>query len=543
MKRAIIPLLISSSILVSCVGNASLWGQYATPTPLGGAPPTSSPVPQIIPTSTPIPVEPLTFGITTTSTPTVMSDTFVTQAVTSIIDTPTVAVDSQSILYYSQNGDWLPAVAKRFGVDVSEITSPKILPETGFLDTGTLLIIPKRQEDSVQFTQSLQFIPDSEFVFSATAVDFDITAYVREAGGYLSTYREYLGSTGWTSGAGVIERAAYENSVNPRLLLAILDYESKWVRGNPENKFRTEYPMGYENFRNKGMFLQLSWAINQMSKGYYGWRSGILTELTFRDGSKLRLDPTLNAGTVAIMVLFSRLHSLNEWLRIMDATSGFASFYQNMFGDPWARAEASGPVFPPGLTQPQLALPFETHTAWVFTGGPHSAWGVHQLQDASAMDGPLAALDFAPSSEKTGCIPSTTWILATAPGLVVRTGKGVVVVDMDGDGSEQTGWNILYLHVANQSRVSTGQWVEMNDLIGHASCEGGMSTGTHLHFARKYNGEWVIADGPIPFVLSGWTVIAGEKPYEGKLVKGNKIIVADVYGQSRALIFREEDGE
>lgn len=472
-----------------------------------------------------------------------MSDTFVTQAVTSVIETPIVAVDSQSILYYSQNGDWLPAVAKRFGVDVSGITSPKILPETGFLDTGTLLIIPKRQEDSVQFTQSLQFIPDSEFVFSATAVDFDITAYVREAGGYLSTYREYLGSTGWTSGAGVIERAAYENSVNPRLLLAILDYESQWVRGNPENKFRTEYPMGYENFRNKGMFLQLSWAINQMSKGYYGWRSGILTELTFRDGSKLRLDPTLNAGTVAIMVLFSRLHSLNEWLRIMDATSGFASFYQNMFGDPWARAEASGPVFPPGLTQPQLALPFETHTAWVFTGGPHSAWGVHQLQDASAMDGPLAALDFAPSSEKTGCIPSTTWILATAPGLVVRTGKGVVVVDMDGDGSEQTGWNILYLHVANQSRVSTGQWVEMNDLIGHASCEGGMSTGTHLHFARKYNGEWVIADGPIPFVLSGWTVIAGEKPYEGKLVKGNKIIVADVYGQSRALIFREEDGE
>jgi murein DD-endopeptidase MepM/ murein hydrolase activator NlpD len=112
---------------------------------------------------------------------------------------------------------------------------------------------------------------------------------------------------------------------------------------------------------------------------------------------------------------------------------------------------------------------------------------------------------------------------------------------MDGDGSEQTGWNILYLHVATQDRVAQGQWVEMNDLIGHASCEGGASTGTHLHFARKYNGEWVTADGPIPFVLSGWTVSAGEKPYQGKLVKGERVITADLNGQLRSLIFREDD--
>jgi hypothetical protein len=124
---------------------------------------------------------------------------------------------------------------------------------------------------------------------------------------------------------------------------------------------------------------------------------------------------------------------------------------------------------------------------------------------------------------------------------VVRSGNGVVVVDMDGDGSEQTGWNLLYLHVANTGRVSKGLWVEMDDRIGHASCEGGTSTGTHVHVARKYNGEWIAADGPIPFNLSGWTAIAGEKPYEGKLVKGDKTIVADVYGQSRALILREEE--
>jgi murein DD-endopeptidase MepM/ murein hydrolase activator NlpD len=280
------------------------------------------------------------------------------------------------------------------------------------------------------------------------------------------------------------------------------------------------------------VFGQISWAINQLSMGYYGWRSGTLTEIRFSDGNTLRLDPTLNAGTVALMYYFSRPHSMNEWLRIMDQTSGFASYYQNMFGDPWARADSTGPIFPPGISQPEMVLPFEPKAAWAFTGGPHSAW---------EHDGPLAALDFAPASATTGCDANTRWVLSAAPGLVVRSGTGVVVVDMDGDGSEQTGWNILYLHVSAKDRVAKGEWVELNDLIGHASCEGGMSTGTHLHIARKYNGEWVTADGPIPFVLSGWTVVAGEKPYQGKLVKGDREIIADLYAQLRSLILREDD--
>jgi hypothetical protein len=150
-------------------------------------------------------------------------------------------------------------------------------------------------------------------------------------------------------------------------------------------------------------------------------------------------------------------------------------------------------------------------------------------------------LDFAPRNDKSGCSITPTWILAMSSGLVVRSGNGVVMVDMDGDGHEQTGWNIMYMHVATLDRVPVGTWVEQNDHIGHASCEGGVSTGTHTHIARKYNGEWMLADGPIPFVLSGWTTIAGDKPYLGKLVKGNKVITADVYGQSWSLIKREND--
>ncbi|HET9911971.1 MAG TPA: M23 family metallopeptidase [Anaerolineales bacterium] len=533
MKRLISFFVTASFLLASCGGSTtSLWGQYVTPTPLGGLPPTSASVPVATEPINPFVTAAIPNTITPIPTPT-FNEAFITQDVASLTDsTPVPTTSTPTVLYYTQNGDWLPSVAVRFGVDVNAIASPRVLPQTGLLDTGTLLIIPDTIDRSLPFTPSLQLIPDNELIFSATAIDFDIATYVKEAGGYLSTYREYLGTTEWTTGARAIERLAYENSINPRLLLAILDYEAGWVHGKPANDFRTAYPLGQESYRYKGMFMQLTWGITQLSTGYYNWRTGKLTELTFQDGTRLRIDPTLNAGTVGLMYYFSRTHTFNEWLRIMDQSGGFVSYYQKMFGDPWSRADAVGPIFPPSLAQPEMSLPFETHASWAFTGGPHAAW---------EHDGPLAAVDFAPASAKSGCESSPKWIVAAAPGLVVRAGKGFVVVDMDGDGSEQTGWNILYMHVATDGRVTKGEWVEQDARIGHPSCEGGVSTGTHVHFARKYNGEWVIADGPIPFILSGWTVYAGEKPYQGKLVKGDKVITADVYGQSLAVVIREEE--
>ena len=117
-----------------------------------------------------------------------------------------------------------------------------------------------------------------------------------------------------------------------------------------------------------------------------------------------------------------------------------------------------------------------------------------------------------------------------------------MIEDLDGDGYEQTGWDLLYLHIATQDRVPIGTYVKINDHIGHASCEGGIATGTHLHFARKYNGEWVPADGAIPFVLDGWTVHKGVLPYEGTMTKGDKTVIADPVGQAKSAITRETNG-
>jgi hypothetical protein len=117
----------------------------------------------------------------------------------------------------------------------------------------------------------------------------------------------------------------------------------------------------------------------------------------------------------------------------------------------------------------------------------------------------------------------------------------VVVLDLDGDGREQTGWALMYLHIATVGRVRQGEWVESGGLIGHPSCEGGNATGTHVHMARKYNGEWIPADGPLPFNLSGWSALAGDLDYQGSMVKGNLIAEANTVSSAVTHIWREKN--
>jgi len=447
---------------------------------------------------------------------------------------PTLDPESTPVIYHAQSGDSLAAVAARFGVDPAAIISPEPIRTEGYLSYNQLLIIP---QGLVNTTAKDRLLPDSELIYSASALDFDIRSFVEEAGGYLSTYEEWLGSTEWTDGWKVVQRVALDNSINPRLLLALLEYQSGWVYGQPANQEALNYPLGVVDSTKKGLRAQLVEAVNLLSTGYYGWREGKLLEIDFGDGVTARLAPELNAGTVALQVYFSGVMNIEDWVEALDPslkqpTNGFAYVYQQMFGDPWLRASIVEPLFPEDFFQPSLTLPFFIGQMWSFTGGPHGAW---------EHEGAQAALDFAPGSSASGCQLSNLWALASAPGLVVRSENGVVVLDLDGDGSEQTGWVLLYLHVARNGRVPTGTLVQRGDLIGHPSCEGGTSTGTHVHLARKFNGEWISAGGVIPFNLSGWVAQSGDKPYYGTLVRGDEIVISSLVGSYESRIYRLRD--
>jgi hypothetical protein len=155
--------------------------------------------------------------------------------------------------------------------------------------------------------------------------------------------------------------------------------------------------------------------------GYYGWRTGELTEIQFRMATAAA-QSALNAAPWRSSIRSQTAQPVAVGANDR-ARNGFCGVHE-MFGDPWARADTVDPLFPPGLSQPALALPFEADIGWSYTGGPHGAW---------EHDGALAAVDFAPFTDHGGCDPTPTWVTAAAPGKIVRSERGVVIQDLDGD--------------------------------------------------------------------------------------------------------------
>ncbi len=432
-------------------------------------------------------------------------------------------LEGDQYIYLTLPGDTSPAVAARFGVSLDQIRSDQPLPAQGYIPHNTRLSIPNLLHNP-PYSQVL--LPDSEIVYSPVTIDFDIQSFVDQAGGYLQDYSEiYQGEV--LSGAGVVERVSIESSVNPRFLLALIEQRSGWVYGHPAEK--AKYPIGFHIGGYSGLYRELVMSATHLNMGYYGWRDGTRVEMKYTDGIIERMSPQLNAGTAATQSLFSKLYRHDTWFNALYGTGGFLELYERMFGDPWARAAQSEPLLPDSLIQPVLELPFSPGERWSLTAGPHPAWKTGS---------PRGALDLAPVTGEKECAVSRVWALAAAPGVVARSKYNVVAIDLDGDGLEQTGWVLIYMHIADHERIQEGEIVQLDTPVGHPSCEGGTSTGTHLHIARKYNGEWMPADTPIPFVLGGWQAYADARNYYGGMINGDRQVVASPVGPQTSILTR-----
>jgi LysM repeat protein len=440
--------------------------------------------------------------------------------------TPIHSMEGEHI-YVTQQGDTLPALAKRFDVSMAEIRAEVDLDSTKLLPIGLPLQIQHSLDAILPYHSPI--FPDSEVIYGPTVQGFDVEVYAESAGGFLTSYREELRGE-MLSGPEIVRLVALESSINPRLLMAFLEYRSGWVLGQPPGAVKDPFPIGF-GANDSGLYNELMITAKLLAQGFYGWRDGSQTDLTFFGGSRARLSPGLNAGSTAIMHLFATLHDQEAWEDKLFGADSFLLFYQGLFGDPWSRAVEVEPYMLSTIEQPVLTLPFSIGERWSLTGGPHITWQTGT---------PWGALDFAPITGEPHCMVSKSWVTASAPGLIVRSERNVVAIDLDGDGDEGTGWVLIYMHIADDQRIAVGTWVGQDEPIGHPSCEGGTSSGTHVHFARKFNGEWMGVGDPLPLFLSGWRVYAGESRYVGYLQKGEQIVTSRPDGSSGSTIIRDE---
>lgn len=426
--------------------------------------------------------------------------------------------------YIAQTGDTLPSIAAHFNTTVDQIRSanPIIPKDATTMPPGMPMKIPIYYLPL--WGSSYQLIPDSLFVYGPQSLKLDVMRLVNANPGWLKSYSEPR-PEGNLNIEQVLTQVSQHFSISPLVFIIFLEAKA---HGLSDPKMPdTDYVLGYKAVSHKGVYMQLVWLANELNNGYYGWRSGDLKEIEFSDGSIERPDPWQNAATVAMQYALSINSDFQNYQSLVNP-GGVDLVIKQYFGDVWS---TDIPHIPGSITQPAFKLPFNAGEVWNFTGGPHTGWGEGQ---------PYSAIDFAPSGVK-GCGNTEDWTTAMADGKIIRSGNGEVLLDLDGDGSEQTGWVIFYLHISNTDRIQNGKIVKTGDHIGHPSCEGGTATGTHVHIARRFNGEWILTDSPIAFNLDGWVVKNGSRPYLGTMSKFSKTITASAKAVGFSAIEAEPD--
>ena len=428
---------------------------------------------------------------------------------TSTTLTPIPAPVSTTIVetYTVRYGDTLGAIAARYDLSIEDLMRLNGLTNPNALQIGQVLKI------QLQVTRGAPadfLLPDSEVVYGPAYAMFDVSGFANQANGYLASYREKVEGE-LLSGPQIIQLVAERFSVGPRVLLALLELQSHWVTDTTLSQSQITYAMGLQDPTRQGLFYQTSWAANHLNEGYYGKISGRLAAYRFKDRTRARVAPTINPGSTAIQNVLALTTNWETWLNQI-GPSGLPAAYNRLFGDP--ATVAMVPLLPPGLKQPSLRLPWSDGNVWYYTGGPHSPWG-----DLAAW----AAIDLTPSdiAGSGSCYASRDWAVAAAPGQVVRSGHGRVVVALNNGNFQGNGWALLYMHLAPTGRVSAGTQINTGDRLGHPSCEGGDANASHIHFARLYNGQWIDPE-TVPFVLSGWQITSSTQPYEGNMSRGSE---------------------
>jgi LasA protease len=451
------------------------------------------------------------------------------------IPTPnaTVQTGSNQTEHAVQPGDTLSLIAARYGVDLGSLLALNALPNPDVLQVGQIIQLP---QVSVGFTPNFKILPDSRIVRGPLHT-LDIRSFLDQQPGYA---RNVQGTVDIQQDNGIpvprtmdlaaiVDQVSIEYSVDPALLLLLLEYRAGWLSNPQPDDELIARPLASVTTAPyaEGIYYQLAWAANQINQGYYGWKYRQSSAIELPDGRRVSFSPELNPGTIALQYFFSRDSAYVQWEQAV-SPNGFYRLFVQYFGDPFA--SQIDQVVGAGITQPLLRLPFEAGVPWRLTGGPHGGWG-----SGSAW----ASVDFAPANESPSglsCYIADYWVTAVADGVIARSGDGAIVLDLDGDGNESTGWAILYLHTNTAETIRTGEYVVAGQRLGKPSCAGGISNATHLHIGRKFNGEWIPADCSncpdlytVPsFEMSGWVVVGIDgQEYQGLMRRNGIEVVAE----------------
>ncbi len=432
------------------------------------------------------------------------------------------------------DGETITIIASAYQISKNALIEENQLKDPDLISVGQNLSIPAQIPDFQD--AGVQLLPDERLLYGPASTNFEVTAWVADySGGYLANYLEptptpvpgagKVSTAPFSprSGVEILRQVSIQNSIDPRVLIALMEFQTKSVSAGKPNGNQKNSAIVHKGTYYEPLARQLAWAADTLNYGFYYWKMNRINQWILADDTVVSVAPDINPGTAALQYLFSQIFGKDDWMYAV-SKNGFLFTYQQLFGE-------TGSVFPyqnNPESVPPLELPFAPGEIWSYTGGPHVGW---------ASGTPWGAVDFAPP-DAVGCSLSNYWVTAAAPGSVVYSQDGLVIQDLDGDDDLRTGWTLIYLHMEIRDRIEAGSEVKTGDRLGHPSCEGGIANGSHVHLARRYNGEWIPIDQAFPMILSGWEVYSTGTQYDGYLEKNGKLVEAWYYKTEESEISR-----
>lgn len=141
-------------------------------------------------------------------------------------DPPHASGNGQTASQHFVNpGETLGYIAQLYGTTLEALMTANGLAAADFLAVGQALTIPNT---AAQTGPAFKIIPDSELVYGPAAKDFRVQDFAALFNGYLMGYREEVEGVS-LSGPEIVALVANRYSVNPRLLLAVLEHRAGWV--------------------------------------------------------------------------------------------------------------------------------------------------------------------------------------------------------------------------------------------------------------------------------------------------------------------------
>jgi LasA protease len=325
-------------------------------------------------------------------------------------------------------------------------------------------------------TSAFVAIDDRDVRWDLRALALDDAVAAIDADPRLAPYRELI-----------IDRAGL-HSVSPRFLRVVLNLNEEINRAEPSDATR--------------MAFLLDAAISAAARAYYEGRGVNAARVATSPGLAPLLDlPRELRGLSLAGITLANLVPHDERVqRVSDD-------YVKLFGLPQRAEDVSSEsesigVSPAAAPSNFLRLPWLVgQTGWSFNG-VHSSSGSCSM---AACGSPRSSIDFSLGWPAWGANTASARVLAMHEGVVSVISSCNVRV------THASGWATNYYHLSNVQVVTgatvyAGQWIaEYANTQAQALCQGGGSTGPHVHVTLLQNGAQVemhLSE------MSGWRVNA-----------------------------------